>query len=93
MSTPSYPNPLPAQAVIRRLKEACEAEVHEFWQDEVSVLDSAVIDSTKIHGPRQLTGIYLLALAVKRGGCFVTFDAHIPLAAVRNAHTRHLVVL
>ena len=93
MSTPSYPNPLPAQAVIRRLKEACEAEVHEFWQDEVSVLNSAVIDSTKIHGPRQLTGIYLLALAVKRGGCFVTFDAHLPLAAVRNAHTRHLVVL
>jgi uncharacterized protein len=93
MSNPNYPNPLPVQAVIRRLADACREDIHELWSDEVSLLDPEVIDSTRIHGPRQLTDIYLLALAVRRKGRFVTFDTGIPLAAVRNAQAHHLVVL
>jgi hypothetical protein len=93
MSNPGYPNPLPVQAVIEHLAVACHQDIHEFWSDEVSLLDSAVVDSTRIHGPRQLTDIYLLALAVKRGGKFVTFDTGIPLAAVRKATTQNLLIL
>jgi hypothetical protein len=92
MSNPGYPNPLPVQAVIEHLAAACQ-DIHEFWPDEVSLLDSAVVDSTRIHGPRQLTDIYLLALAVKRGGTFVTFDTGIPLAAVRKATRQNLLIL
>jgi toxin-antitoxin system PIN domain toxin len=93
MSNPGYPNPLPVQAVIEHLAVACHHDIHEFWSDEVSLLDSAVVDSTRIHGPRQLTDIYLLALAVKRGGRLVTFDTGIPLAAVRKATTQNLLIL
>jgi toxin-antitoxin system PIN domain toxin len=93
MSNPGYPNPLPVQAVIEHLAAACHQDIHEFWPDEVSLLDSAVVDSTRIHGPRQLTDIYLLALAVKRGGAFVTFDTGIPLAAVRKATKQNLLIL
>ena len=93
MSNPGYPNPLPVQAVIEHLAVACHQDIHEFWSDEVSLLDSAVVDSTRIHGPRRLTDIYLLALAVKRGGRVVTFDTGIPLAAVRKATTQNLLIL
>jgi toxin-antitoxin system PIN domain toxin len=93
MSNPGYPNPLPVQAVIEHLAVACHQDIHEFWSDEVSLLDSAVVDSTRIHGPRQLTDIYLLALAVKRGGRLVTFDTGIPLAAVRQATTQNLLIV
>jgi toxin-antitoxin system PIN domain toxin len=93
MSNPSYPNALPVRAVIKHLADACEQDVHEFWPDGVSLLDEDGFDSTRMHGPRQLTDIYLLGLAVSRGGKFVTFDGRIPLAAVRKASTRHLVVL
>jgi toxin-antitoxin system PIN domain toxin len=93
MSSPGYPNPLPVQAIIERLADACHQDVHEFWADEVSVLDSDVVDSSRIHGPRQLTNIYLLALAVQHKGRLVTFDTGIPLAAVRNATTQRLVIL
>ncbi len=93
MSNPGYPNAVPVQAVIKRLADACEDDVHEFWSDEVSLLDAAVVDSTRIHGPRQLTDIYLLALAVEREGRFVTFDTGVTLAAVRKAKTHNLVVL
>jgi toxin-antitoxin system PIN domain toxin len=93
MSNPGYPNRLPVQAIIERLAEACRQDIHEFWPDEVSMLDSDVVDSTRIHGPRQLTDIYLLALAVQHEGRLVTFDTGIPLAAVRKAATQKLLIL
>src|SRR5580704_3661703 len=74
MSNPSYPNALPVQAVMKHLAGACAEGVHEFWPDEVSLLDPVAFDSTRIHGPRQLTDIYLLGLAVAHAGRFVTFD-------------------
>jgi hypothetical protein len=46
-----------------------------------------------VHKPRQLTDLYLLALAVRRDGRFVTFDASVPLSPVSGAAERHLVVL
>jgi toxin-antitoxin system PIN domain toxin len=93
MSSPGYPNPLPVRAVVERLAEASLQDIHEFWPDDVSVLDSGVVDSARIHGPRQLTDIYLLALAVQHEGRLVTFDSGIPLAAVRNATTQNLLIL
>ena len=93
MSSLGYPNPLPVQAVIEHLAEACRQNIHEFWPDEISLLDSDVVDSTRIHGPRQLTDIYLLALAVQHEGRLVTFDTGIPLAAVRKATTQKLLIL
>jgi len=30
------------------------------------------VHEARVHGPRQLTDSYLLALAVAHGGCFVT---------------------
>ena len=93
MSNPSYPNALPVQAVMKRLADACEEDVHEFWSDEVSLLNPNVVDSTRIHGPRQVTDIYLLALAVKQGGRLVTFDTGVPLAVVRKATPDNLIVL
>ncbi|MEO7207758.1 MAG: TA system VapC family ribonuclease toxin [Steroidobacteraceae bacterium] len=93
MSNPAYPNPLPVQAVIKHLADACLQDIHEFWPDEVSLLDSDVVDSTRIHGPRQLTDIYLLALAVQHEGRLVTFDTGIPFATVRKATTQNLLIL
>jgi uncharacterized protein len=93
MSNPSYPNALPIQAVMKRLADACEEDVHEFWSDEVSLLNPNVVDSTRIHGPRQLTDIYLLALAVEQEGRLVTFDTGVPLAVVRKATPDNLVLL
>lgn len=93
MSHPGYPNPMPIRAVLDRLGEAAATPFHEFWPDDVSLLDSEVVDATRIHGPRQLTDVYLLALAVRHGGRFVTFDAAVPMAAVPRARKNHLLIL
>jgi toxin-antitoxin system PIN domain toxin len=93
MSHPSYPDPLPVGAVIDRLAEAIETGEHEFWPDDVSLLDGRIADPRRIHGPRQVTDVYLLALAVRRGGCFVSFDSSIPRTAIRGAEKKHLLAL
>jgi uncharacterized protein len=83
----------PVQAVVERLAEACAERIHEFWPDAPSLLDSGVFDATRIHGPRQITDVYLLGLAVQHQGRLVTFDDRIPLQAVRNATAVNLLVL
>ena len=66
---------------------------HEFWPDDISLMDAQIFDHGRIVGPRQITDVYLLALAVKHGGRLVAFDQAIPLAAVRQAEPRHLVAI
>jgi predicted nucleic acid-binding protein len=59
----------------------------------VSLVDDQVIDRTRVHGPRQVTDAYLLALAVGRGGRLVTFGRSVVLSAVSGATPAHLTVL
>ncbi len=93
MSHPGYPHPLAVRAIVERLAEAAASPLHRFWPDDVSLLDPKVVDAGRIHGPRQLTDLYLLALAVHHRGRFVTFDARVSLEAVPGAEKRHLVLL
>jgi toxin-antitoxin system PIN domain toxin len=93
MSHPSYPNPLPVRAVIERLREAAGSPDHEFWPDHLSLLDPGTVDASRVHGPRQVTDVYLLALAVRRDGRFATFDDSVPFSAVKSAEKKHIVLL
>ena len=76
-----------------RLRRFCRSGRHEFWPDEVSLLDSSLFDLSKVAGHRQLTDVYLLGLAHNRRGRLVTFDRAIPLAAVRGVSTAALEVV
>ena len=93
MSQSKYPNPVPTGEVIKRLQDAAATSYHEFWADDLSILDRTVVDSARIHGPKQVTDVYLLALAVRHSGRFVTFDGAVPLSAVLRAEKEHLVVI
>lgn len=93
MSQPGYPERMPVVNLVERLRQATAHPAHQFWPDDASVLDEDVVDATRIHGPNQLTDVYLLALAVSHGGCLVTLDQGIPAAAVRGAQKKHLVVI
>lgn len=93
MSHPGYPGTLPVRAIAERLREAAANKFHEFWPDDLSILDGRLIDTTRIHGPRQITDLYLLALAVRRGGRFVTFDASVAVDTVKGAGKQHLLTL
>ena len=93
VSQPGYPSPVSPNEAIERLEAATTTSHHEFWPCSVSLLDATRIDRSRVHGPRQVTDAYLLALAVEHGGRFVTFDRSIPLSAVPAASQEHLTIL
>ncbi|MGH1564717.1 TA system VapC family ribonuclease toxin [Mumia sp. DW29H23] len=93
ISQPRYPSPVPVAQAIELLSHACATEHHELWPNALSLLDDDHFAHTRIHGPRQVTDVYLLATAVAQGGRFVTFDRAIPLSAVPRATAENLVVL
>lgn len=82
-----------AEEIVNALSGFAEATDHEFWPDSLTLRDSKSFIPDRIHGGRQLTAIYLLALASRHGGRLVTFDQGIPLSSVKTAKPANLVVL
>lgn len=95
MSSPAYSATLRTspEQVADGLKALAQGLDHAFWPDTVSMLDEAVVDFTRLHGHRQITDAYLLALTVRHDGVLASFDAAVPLSAVRGATRRHLLAL
>jgi|TARA_B110000240_G_C13476185_1_gene443180 toxin-antitoxin system PIN domain toxin len=93
MSQPAYPNQRTSTEIATRLRQATDHEFHQFWPDGVSILATATINWDLVIGPRQLTDIYLLALAVQNDGKFVTFDTKVSIEMVHGALSRHLTVI
>ncbi len=92
ISQPRYPSPVSPTEAIELLARASHGGHHEFWPCDVSLLDPNSVDSSRVHGPRQVTDAYLLALAKAHSGRF-TFDRSLSLASVRGATDDHLTVL
>jgi uncharacterized protein len=78
--------------VIGALKTFVSHTDHEFWVEDISLREN-VFTTERILSSRQLTDIYLLALAAKHGGRLVTFDQNISLSAVTIAKPENLSVL
>jgi uncharacterized protein len=93
VSQPSYPFPVSIADAFENLRSNTQTDEHAFWPDDVSLLDERAINREHLLGPKQLTDVYLLALAVRHGGRLATFDRGIPVAAIRKAESRHLVVI
>ena len=93
MSQPGYPNALPAAAVAERLAAATATSHHAFWPDALSMLDAGRIAWNAVLGSRQVTDVYLLALAAQQDGRLATLDRAVPLKAVPGSKARHLVVI
>lgn len=93
VSQPSYRYQLPLIEAIETLQSICQSAQHQFWPDDLSLLDATAFHHNKIHGHRQLTDLYLLALAVKHQGRFITLDGAVALNAVKGAKKQNLVVL
>ncbi len=92
VSQNSYPNPVPLSDAIAVLKRQIAEGGHEFWPDSIALVDTEKFDHSHVLGPRQLTDVYLLAIAVKHGGRLVTFDRGVSLNAVRGACAKHLSI-
>src|SRR5258708_1035285 len=91
--TPTPKPPFAPSDLISRLEQFAAQTNHEFWPDEVSLRDGKIFAAERMHSSRQLTDLYLLALAAKHGGRLATFDQGIPISAVRTGKSENLCVI
>ncbi len=94
LSHASYPTvrATPAE-VMSHLRILCAKANHEFWPDDISLLDEARCRPSKVTNSSRLTDVYLLALAVSRKGNLVTFDRSISLDTVPGSAESSLELL
>jgi len=88
-----YPNSPGTPAAVAPLMAGLRALAgHVFWPDDISLLDAARIDATRLLSSAQVTDSYLLALARAHGGHLATFDRRLVTAAVvGGAKCLHLI--
>ncbi len=78
-----YPNSLGTPFAVAEIMTALRSlPGHEFWPDDVSLLDGHCVDVTHLSDSTQVTDTYLLALARAHGGRLATFDRHLVASAV-----------
>jgi uncharacterized protein len=76
-----------------RLHTFCSDREHVFWSDSISVRDRGRFRWNHVQGHRQLTDVYLLALAMSNQGRLATFDSTISLRSVERAEARNLEII
>jgi toxin-antitoxin system PIN domain toxin len=82
---PRYPNSPGTPAAVAELMAVLRGlGGHEFWPDDVSLLDGQRIDSARLLNSGQVTDSYLLALARAHDGILATFDRHLVTDAVKG---------
>jgi toxin-antitoxin system PIN domain toxin len=69
--------------MLAQLKDNHSA--HQFWADEVSILDASIFDRAGMLNSMHLTDIYLHGLAKFKGGKLATFDGKFPRQVVLDA--------
>lgn len=94
LSSPAYPGrKTTVRDAIQRLSSFRKSGDHVFWPDSATVCEPTLIRPAHLLGHKQITDVYLLALAVMNRGRLATFDQNIPLAAVDGATARHIASL
>ena len=82
---PKYPNtPGSAAAVAAIVRQLRLLPGHEFWPDDISLLDPAHVDADQVLTSAQVTDTYLLALAAAHGCKLATFDRRLSVKATKG---------
>jgi toxin-antitoxin system PIN domain toxin len=78
-----YPNsPGTPAAVAELMMELRALPGHEFWPDDLTLLDGRRVDASRLLDSAQVTDSYLLGLASLHGGRLATFDRRLVTSAV-----------
>jgi toxin-antitoxin system PIN domain toxin len=88
-----YPNsPGTPAAVVELMMGLRALPGHEFWPDDLTLLDGRRIHSARLLDSAQVTDSYLLALAYAHGGQLATFDRRLVTnAVVDGSKALHLI--
>jgi uncharacterized protein len=88
-----YPNSPGTPAAVAELMATFLAHAgHEFWPDNITLLNGKHAHAARLLDSAQVTDSYLLALAASHGGKLATFDRQLVTDAVVNGlQSLHLI--
>lgn len=93
MSHQRYGNAVASTAIAAELLAGlCSQPGHVYWNADLSLLDSPLIDRTRLLSSGQVTDTYLLALAVQHRGRLATFDKRLVTSAVHGGDAARYVI-
>lgn len=94
LSNSSYPGQSTTiEDATSRLRTFCSDREHVFWPDSVSIRERGRFRWNHVQGHRQLTDVYLLALAISNQGRLATFDTTISLDVLEGAKKQNLELI
>jgi toxin-antitoxin system PIN domain toxin len=90
---PRYPNSPGTPAAVAAILSALRSlPGHDFWPDNISLLDHSNLKIARLLDSSQITDTYLLGLAQANKGQLATFDARIVTDAVSGgAQSLHVI--
>jgi len=92
VSHPSYGAGLSVVAAADLLRDLTSRPSHEFWPDDLSILDARLFDLSKVGSGRHLTDTYLLGLAKHRDGHLVSLDGRLSTIGVERGHASLTII-
>ena len=89
MSNPGMsPYALPPDHAASMLHSNMQHPHHHHWPDEITFPEALDLLGVHLRGHRQVTDIYLMALAAHKKGRLATLDSSIPLIAAENRRSK-----
>ncbi len=93
VSNPKFSQPsLNVDDALEMLDTVTRLPGHHFWPMDVGVLEAVNPFAERLFGHQQVTDAYLLGMAVRKAGRFVTLDKAI-LALAGEAYSNHVLTL
>jgi toxin-antitoxin system PIN domain toxin len=75
VSNPAFsPDAVAPSEAVSLLERNLAHPAHEFWPDDLGLVEALGAATARLQGHRQLTDGYLLGLAARRGAALATFD-------------------
>ena len=91
-SHPKYPNRAgDVSAVLGYLRRFCTMPGHNFWSEDVSLRD--LLNSEVMITHSQVTDVFLLGLAIHKGGMLASLDQHIPVDVIKSGSNAYEIIL
>jgi len=66
---------------------------HQFWDDDIGLVQAMALLQRKIVGHRQVTDAYLLALAIHKNGRLATLDRKLTALLREKTFSRDVVIV
>jgi uncharacterized protein len=75
LSNPAFsPRAVSPNEALEALRHNVRHPAHQFWQDELSMVEALELVGNRIAGHQQVRDAYLVALAIRRKGKLATLD-------------------